>query len=337
MRKNGEGTRINRKQVIEAVDNQLRRLKTDYIDVLSFNWPDRYVPLYGVRTYFQDRERKDSTTVREQLEIVQELVKAGKVRHFALSNESPYGVGAFTSTSETLDLPRPCLLQNCYNLLSRYEFEGGLLEACSPVNGDLGLMAFSPLAGGALTGKYLNPNEPQLESRLHKFIGYMTRYIADPSKEATLAYKRIADKYDIELQAFALNWVYTRPFVTSTIIGATNAEQLHYNVLALNLGLEGEIIDEINEVYEKHLDPARGIFPLIDPRENYVDPASLPWGSKEDDFDLDELGIQETDGDEDAEEEVDPEEKVAALLERRNQKVAQDEEEEEEDTEEAYE
>jgi len=135
-----EATRVNRKQVIEAVDNQLRRLGTDYIDLLQIHWPDRYVPLFGSPDYLYELERSDSTPVKEQLEIMQELIQSGKVRHFGLSNETPYGLGEFVTTAKLLDLPKPCVTQNAYNLLCRNDFDTGMVEACSPANGDVGLL-----------------------------------------------------------------------------------------------------------------------------------------------------------------------------------------------------
>lgn len=136
-RRDGEGTRINRKQVIEAVDAQLERLGTDYIDLLQFHWPDRYVPLFGAPEYLYDLERNDGTPIREQLEIINDLVKAGKVRSFGLSNETPYGATAFCKTAELLKLPRPCCVQNAYNLLVRNDYESGMLESCSPTNNNM--------------------------------------------------------------------------------------------------------------------------------------------------------------------------------------------------------
>jgi len=176
-----EGTRLTSNQITEAVNGQLKRLGTDYIDVLQFNWPDRYVPLYGAPEYLHELERDDASSFRSQLEAVDSLVKAGKVpsidanvlffkshytdnvildgqvRHFGLSNETPYGATSFILTAEALGLShlKPVTVQNAYNLLERNDFESGMLEVCSPRNGNLGLLAYSPLAGGALTGKYL--------------------------------------------------------------------------------------------------------------------------------------------------------------------------------------
>lgn len=284
-RSNGEGTRVNRQQVMEAVDAQLKRLGTDYIDVLQIHWPDRYVPLYGAPEYMYELERADTTPIREQLEIMQELIKSGKIRHFGLSNETPYGLTSFVKTAELLGLPKPCVTQNAYNLLVRNEFETGMLEACSPVHGNVGLLAYSPLAGGALTGKYLNPKMVEPTARMRQFVGFMHRYISPPATEAVRKYQEVADIVSLPLAPLALAWVTSRPFVTSTIIGATNADQLRDNVFSLNIPINEEISELFNEVYRKHLDPTRGNFEVIDPNLEYIDPSKLPWGAKDQDVD----------------------------------------------------
>lgn len=178
-RKNGQGTKLVREQIIEAVDAQLVRLGTDYIDLLQFHWPDRYVPLYGAGDYSYDLQRSDASSILSQLQVIGELIKSGKVRSFGLSNETPYGIASFVKTAELLggDLPRACSLQNAYNLLEQNEFKMGLFEACAPMNGNLGILAHSPLAGGALTGKYLNIKTTSQEARMKKYVGYMYRYL----------------------------------------------------------------------------------------------------------------------------------------------------------------
>ena len=140
-------TRLSREQIIEAVDAQLLRLGTDYIDLLQFHWPERYVPSSGSTTFSYELQRSNAVSMEEQLGAVAELIKAGKVRSFGLSNETPYGVASFTSLAKSLSLPRPVTLQNAYNLLEQNEFNTGLLEACAPQNGNLGILAYSPLAG----------------------------------------------------------------------------------------------------------------------------------------------------------------------------------------------
>jgi aryl-alcohol dehydrogenase-like predicted oxidoreductase len=284
-RKDGQGTRVNREQVFEAVDAQLKRLGTDYIDLLQIHWPDRYVPLYGAPDYLYELERTGSTPIKEQLEIIAELVKAGKVRHFGLSNETPYGVTAFTQTADLLGLPRPCVAQNAYSLLVRNEYETGMLEACSPANANVGLLAYSPLAGGALTGKYLNAKNVDAAARMRQFVGYMHRYISPPAMEAVRRYQAVADSISVPLTPLALAWVYSRPFVTSTIIGATDMKQLEDNIMALNMPIDEEITSMLNAVYRDHIEPTRGVFEVMDPNLEYIDPSKLPWGGKDTEVD----------------------------------------------------
>lgn len=284
-RQSGEGTRINRAQVIEAVDAQLKRLGTDYIDLLVLHWPDRYVPLYGAPEYRTEFERADATPILAQIEIMDELIKAGKIRHYGLSNESPYGLTKFVTTAELSGLPKPVCVQNCYNLLVRSDFENGMMEACSPVNGNVSMVAYSPLAGGALSGKYLDPKHVSDNARMRQFVGFMHRYISQPATEAVRLYKGVADTISLPLAPLALGWVYSRPFVSSTVIGATSLEQLRDNVMSLNMIVSDEVTELINEIHRKYLDPTKGVFEIIDPYLGETDPSKMPWGGRDTDVD----------------------------------------------------
>ena len=193
------GTRLTPEQIIEAVDAQLLRLGTDYIDLLQFHWPDRNydVPMNGA-LFTYGHQRTDATPIETQLEAIASLLKAGKIRAFGLSNETPYGVTSFVKVAEYKSLPRPATLQNTLNLLEgRNELNMGIREACAPENGNLGLIAHSPLAGkysvyksivivcfvltsipvpgGALTGKYVDLKAAPRSARLRKYAGYMNR------------------------------------------------------------------------------------------------------------------------------------------------------------------
>lgn len=276
---------MTKEQLIEAVDGSLERLGTDFIDILHIHWPERFVPLYGAPEYLYELEYSDISSIREQLEALDALIKAGKIRYFGLSNETPYGVGVWTTTADLLGLPRPIVTQNAYNLLVRNEFETGMVEACSPRNGNIGLLAYSPLAGGALTGKYLDEKRVDAKARMRAFIGFMHRYVSPPAQEAILKYQEIADAFSLPLSVIALAFVYSRPFVSSTILGASSTAQLRDNVQALNLPIDKDLLESINKVYRQHRDPTRGVFEVFDPTVELVDPSKLPWGAKDSDVD----------------------------------------------------
>lgn len=288
VRKDGSGTRVNRAQVTEAVDASLKRLGTDYIDLLQIHWPERYVPLYGAADYRYDLERpgEDVVSIQEQLEIMNDLIKAGKIRSFGLSNETPYGITAFATTARLLGLVPPVSTQNAYSLLVRNEFENGVHEACSPALGNVGLLSYSPLSGGVLAGKYLGGIKTSSpDARLRQYVGFMHRYLSVPANEAVKQYAALAESISMPLAPLALAWVYTRPFVTSTLIGVTNMQQLEDNVMALNMPISPEVAKLIDTIYRGFLDPTRGVFEVIDPNLDYIDPSKLPWGAKDQDVD----------------------------------------------------
>lgn len=179
------GTQLSRKQILTAVDNQLSRLQTDYIDILHFHWPERYLPVFGCSEYQYEREYSDSIPIREQLEAVDHLLKVGKIRSFGLCYESPYGISQFSNCAQNYNLPRPISLQLPYNLLDRYYMERCMMEPTSPQHENMGLLAGSPLAGGCLTGKYQDWKSSSLKSaRLKKYPGFMNRYNSEHCRVA---------------------------------------------------------------------------------------------------------------------------------------------------------
>ncbi|KAG5185402.1 NADP-dependent oxidoreductase domain-containing protein [Tribonema minus] len=260
LRSSGEPTRVRKADIIESVDKSLQRLGTDYLDLLQVHWPDRYVPLFGGGIYDYEQERSDDIPFEEQLQALEEVIKAGKVRNIGLSNETPYGVMKFVTLAEQLGLPRVCSIQNSYSLLVRADFElGGLVEVCAPRNTNVGLLAYSPLAGGVLTGKYQDPNYDDSKSRLSFFKGYMGRYRNSFSEAAVKEYMQVAQEAGLTPTQLALAWCYTRPYVTSTIVGATTCDQLRDNIMAYNCPITEETTKAIQQVYRKYTDPTKSM------------------------------------------------------------------------------
>ena len=253
--------RLDRKSVINACDGSLRRLGTDYIDLYQLHWPDRYVPIgafYGSAEYDPSKERVDAVPIRETVAALGELIAAGKIRHYGLSNETTFGVCEFVRAADELGIARPVSIQNSFCLLHR-SFESELAEACAESNYNIGLLPWTPLGGGALTGKYLNGARPK-SARLVKFekYGFHQRYLNEKSREATAAYKRIADEAGMSLATLALAWCNTRSFVASTIVGATTMEQLKENIDAFesSVVLSDDTLRAIDEVHQNCRDPS---------------------------------------------------------------------------------
>ena len=239
-----------RKQVSEAVDLSLKRLKTDFIDLYQTHWPERSSNYFGKLGY-SHTEENDLTPLEEQLDALNDQVKAGKIRAIGVSNETAWGLMAFLSISERTGLTRISTIQNPYNLLCR-QFEIGLAEAS--IQEDVGLLAYSPLAFGALTGKYLNGQLP--ENSRHKLFPQFIRYFKSGGIKATKAYVALAQKYGIEASQMALAFVNSQRFLTSNIIGATTVEQLKSNLETEDMVLSNEIKEEIEAIHMENSNPA---------------------------------------------------------------------------------
>jgi len=243
-------TRFNRKHIVAALNDSLRRLKTDYIDLYQLHWPDRNTNFFGSLGYsHQDSEQ--ITPIEETLGVLSELVDTGKIRHIGVSNETPWGTLRFLDLAEQNHWPRIASIQNPYNLLNR-SYEVGLAEIS--MREDAGLLAYSPLAFGMLTGKYLNNQWPE-NARLTLFKQF-SRYNNPQSLAAAEAYTRIANRHGIDPAQMALAFVRQQPFVTSVIIGATNLDQLKSNLESSQLNLNGEILGELDAVHVMHPNPA---------------------------------------------------------------------------------
>ncbi|CAM6098184.1 unnamed protein product [Calypogeia fissa] len=257
VRDSGETVRVNRKQIMECMEKSLKRLETDYIDLLQIHWPDRYVPTFG-RYMFDFDQTRLSVPFEEQLGAFQDLIQQGKLRYIGVSNETAFGVSSFIQAAKTFGLPKIVSIQNNYNLLYRLPAEVNLVEACSPMYGNVGFLAYSPLAGGALSGKYIDlESDAAKRGRFYLLKGYMMRYNTPASREAVVAYAEVAKRYNLSLTQLALAFCRDRPFMTSTIIGATTMDQLKENISAFQLPrpLSQEILDEIEAVFKKYRDP----------------------------------------------------------------------------------
>lgn len=240
------GPRIERRQLEEALTGSLRRLQTDYVDLYQIHWPDRYVPMFGASSYDLGKE-VDAAPIEEQLDVLAGFVKAGKVRCLGLSNETPWGVSRFVQAAERLNLPKIVSIQNAYHLMNR-NFESGLAEVCRHAR--VGLLAYSPLAFGCLSGKYVN--DPHARGRITLFPGFGQRYLKPNVPAATAEYLRIAREAGLDSAQMALAFVRTRWFTTSAIVGATTMEQLKSNLDSAALTLSADVLEKIERVHQRY-------------------------------------------------------------------------------------
>lgn len=238
-----EWTRQTKDQIDEAVEKSLKRLQTDYIDLYQMHWPDRPVPLFGnaipAKAYSYPFE-----PFEDILDHLNQHVKAGRIRHIGLSNETPYGTMRFLAESNAHDLPRVQSIQNVYNLVSR-KFEEGLDEVA--LREQVGLLAYSPLGQGYLTGKYRDGAVPKGSRK--ELFDRLQRYEGPRADETINAYVDLAKKFDVDPTKFAIKFCDTRPFTTSTIIGATTMDQLKTCIDAFDLEWTEEMETEVNALH----------------------------------------------------------------------------------------
>ncbi|WP_275289281.1 NADP(H)-dependent aldo-keto reductase [Halomonas elongata] len=243
------GSRLSREQIHQAIDDSLARLRTDYIDLYQLHWPDRRSNFFG-RLGYEPDEEEDAIALEESLSALQELVQAGKVRAVGLSNETPWGVMRALHLADRLGLPRVASVQNPYSLLNR-SFEVGLAEIAHREG--VGLLAYSPLGFGVLSGKYLDGARPE-GARLTLYERFK-RYTSPQAEQATRAYVDIAREHGLDPAQMALAFVNSRPFLTSNIIGATSMAQLESNLASESLRLSDEVLDAIEAVHRRLPNP----------------------------------------------------------------------------------
>ena len=242
---------FSKRAIKEAVDNSLKRLQTDYIDLYQLHWPERGVNCFGVREYPFKTTTQEAENHLEILETLNSFIKEGKIIKIGVSNETPWGTMQYLQTAKDNQLPRIATIQNSYSLLHR-AYEYGMSEVSLREN--IGLLAYSPLAFGVLSGKYVGGKKPS-DARVTLFPNY-NRYSSYQSEKAVLEYQKIADKHGMSLVELSLAFINQLPFVTSNIIGATKMSQLKENINSINIHLSEEILNEINEIHKRMPNPA---------------------------------------------------------------------------------
>ena len=236
----------------EAVENSLKRLQTDYLDLYQLHWPERETNYFGPRDYKHNPNDAWEDNFKEVLETLNGFIKEGKIRQIGISNEKSWGMMRYLNESKTNNLPRISTIQNPYSLLNR-TFEGDLAEFS--IRENVGLLAYSPLASGSLSGKYIGGKTPK-NSRFDLFPRFSGRYDSPQALKATEDYFKIAEAHGLSLAQMSLAFINQQPFITSNIIGATNLDQLKENIESIKVTLSEAIIEEINQVHNTYPNPA---------------------------------------------------------------------------------
>ena len=242
---------FGKRQLNEALEASLTRLQTDYIDLYQLHWPERKVNSFGKLDYTFDPDEQWEDNFMEALTVLQGFINDGKIRYIGVSNETPWGVHRILNLAEKHNLPKIISIQNPYSLLNR-SFDVGLAEMC--MREHMGLLAYSPLGFGMLTGKYFNNQKPE-NARLTLFPNF-ARYSSTQCMEASLRYNEIAKDAGMSLAQLALAFINTRPWLGSNIIGATNIDQLKENISSVEVDFKDELLKAINEVHGEISNPA---------------------------------------------------------------------------------
>lgn len=244
-------TGFSREALIEAVNLELKRLQTDYIDLYQLHWPERQTNTFGIRDYKHNPKDTWQDNFYEILNTLDGIIREGKIRHVGISNEKAWGTMRYLEESKKHDLPRIITIQNAYSLLNRV-FEGDMAEIS--IRENIGLLAYSPMAFGVLSGKYLTGTAPD-NSRLKLFPRF-ARYSSEQATNATKEYLKIAQEHNLKLSQMSLAFVTQQPFVTSNIIGASRLDQLKENINSINIELDTDLLVKINAIHAVNPNPA---------------------------------------------------------------------------------
>ena len=248
--RNGKNN-YNEKNLGEAIDESLKRLKTDYIDLYQLHWPERSTNCFGIREFNISEEEKEWNSFESILQALDKYIKSGKIRHIGISNETPYGLSKYLELSKSKNLPRVMSVQNPYSLVNR-TYEIGMSEIS--IRDRCGLLVYYPLAAGALSGKYRGGQMPK-NSRIALFKGW-ERMINPLAMKAYDEYFELAKDFNLTMVQLAQSFVNSRPFVTSNIIGATTMDQLKENVESINIEFTDEMMERVNEIHNNNPNPS---------------------------------------------------------------------------------
>lgn len=246
----GNTNRLDRKNIGLAIDNSLQRLQTDYIDLYQIHWPERNANNFGQLNYAHTPER-DGTPIEETMDALEAMVKSGKVRHIGVSNETAWGLNEYLRVAEKKSQSRIVSVQNPFSLLNR-TFEISMSEIA--LREQVGLLAYSPLGFGVLSGKYLNGQKPP-NARLTLYTGFR-RYVNEQAVKITARYVQLAHDHGLQPPQMALTFVLTRPFLTSAIIGASSTAQLENNIACADMELTDELLQKIETLHTEQPNPS---------------------------------------------------------------------------------